>query len=78
MTYDEMRETVKEAVAEGMAEALKGANLVDGPTHLKHHELINDVCKAMDTAKTTFLRVLVTALTLGLIGAVVLFWRGGK
>lgn len=73
MTADinEIREVVREAVRD----ELKAANIIDGPTHIKHHEFIGDLCESFDTVKKTTLRVLVNAMVIGLIAAVIYYAR---
>lgn len=66
---------LKEAVREAVREELKAANIVDGPTHVQHHEFIGNLCDSFDTAKKTAIRCLVNTVVLGTIAAVIYFWK---
>jgi hypothetical protein len=68
-----MNEEIKESVREAVREELRAANIIDGPTHVRHHEFINDLCESFDTAKKTTIRVLVNAFVIGVIAAVVYY-----
>lgn len=70
-----MTEDVKEAVREAVREELRAANIIDGPTHVRHHEFIDDLCESFDTAKKTTIKVVVNALVIGVIAAIVYFWK---
>lgn len=59
----ELQRLVKEAVAE----ALKGENLIDGPTHILHHQWIADYCDTFSKVKIAGL----TAFALTCIGGVI-------
>ncbi|NDV19231.1 hypothetical protein GO013_07335 [Pseudodesulfovibrio sp. JC047] len=70
-----MTEDIKQAVREAVREELKAANIIDGPTHIRHHEFIDELCESFDTVKKTTLRVLVNCLVLGVIAAVLYYAR---
>ncbi len=58
-----MNETqIKEAVKEAVAEALRGANLIDGPTHIAHHQAIEQFLGLTLHAKKTVIGALVKGL----------------
>ena len=86
MTRDEIQAWVSEAAgkaaAEAVADALKTANLIDGPTHLRHHQLIEDFCDTFGKVKTASITVVVAAIITGIITVVILGIRswlaGGK
>lgn len=59
---------IKEAVKEAVAEALKGANLIDGPTHIAHHQAFEDFLALTKHAKKTF----VGAVVMGFIALLML------
>jgi len=74
-------EDIKEAVREAVREELRSANIIDGPTHVRHHEFIERWCKTMDTVGTTTVRIVVTAVVGAIIAAIVYFtghYGGGK
>lgn len=64
MTEAEIKQAVKEAVSE----ALRGANLVDGPTHIAHHQALEGLLQAKQEAYKVGVRTVVV----GFIGLVVL------
>jgi hypothetical protein len=64
MTREEIRAAVKEAVTE----ALRGANLIDGPTHIAHHQALEDMLQA----KRHAWKVSITVIIGGLIGLLIL------
>ncbi|MDD4950990.1 MAG: hypothetical protein PHV85_00445 [Desulfovibrionaceae bacterium] len=73
-----VREVVREAAREAVRQELRAHNLIDGATHLKHHEFLASWCKAMDLARSTTIKVVVTALLGGIFAVVVYFWRGTR
>ena len=62
MTDEQIRAVVREAVQE----ALKGANLVDGPTHIAHHQAIEEQLQLFRHAKKGLVSVIISGLA-GLI-----------
>ena len=71
MTEDQIRDAVKEAVAE----ALKGANLIDGPTHIAHHQAMSEALNLMAHAKKTIVGSLVRGvMALLLLGCLAWVW----
>ena len=64
MTEQRLRQVVKEAVKE----ELLGANLVDGPTHLAHHQEIENLIQLKRHAQKTGIATVIV----GLIGLTVL------
>lgn len=69
---------IQDAVRRAVREELKAANIVDGPTHLRHHQFLEEWCRTMTTARNTTIKVVVTALVSGVIAAVVLFCQSGR
>ena len=67
MTQEEL---VKKAVKEAVAEALKGANLIDGPTHILHHQEFENWIQAKRLVGNVAVKVTVTAFVVGLLGMV--------
>ena len=61
---DEARITaaVKEAAREAVADALRGANLIDGPTHIKHHQAIEEFLNLTLHAKKTVVGAVIKGL----------------
>ncbi len=53
---------LKEAVKEAVAEALRGANLIDGPTHIAHHQAIEQFLHLTLHAKKTVIGALVKGM----------------
>lgn len=72
---DVSKESVQEWVKEAVSEALENANLVDGPTHIRHHQVLQDFCETYNKVKTTGITVTVTALVTGFITVIVLGLR---
>ena len=64
MNEQRLRQVVKEAVKE----ELLGANLVDGPTHLAHHQEIENLIQLKKHAEKTGIATVIV----GLIGLTVL------
>lgn len=74
-----MQDWVREAVGEAVAEALRAANIVDGPTHLRHHQFIEDFYCTYGQVKKAGITAVVTILVTGLIALLVLgftHWSG--
>ena len=64
-----MDEQIKQAVREAVSEALRGANLVDGPTHIAHHQAIEEFLVLTKHAKKTVIGgVVLGVLSLFLLG----------
>jgi hypothetical protein len=63
---EEIRSVVKEAVASAVAEAvaaaLKASNLIDGPTHLSHHQAIEEMLQARRHAYKAGITVIIGGL----------------
>jgi hypothetical protein len=87
MTRDEIQEWVGEAAgkaageaaAKAVAEALKAANIVDGPTHLRHHQFLEDFCNTYGQVKKASIVAIVTLLVGGIFTLVILgftHWSG--
>ena len=73
MNEQRLRQVVKEAVKE----ELLGANLVDGPTHLAHHQEIENFIRLKQHAEKTGIATVIV----GLIGLTVLgvwAWLNGQ
>ena len=73
MNEQRLRQVVKEAVKE----ELLGANLVDGPTHLAHHQEIENLIQLKKHAEKTGIATVIV----GLIGLTVLgiwAWINGQ
>ncbi|MDR2075721.1 MAG: hypothetical protein LBP61_02125 [Desulfovibrio sp.] len=62
------REEIRSAVKEAVAEALKAANLIDGPTHIAHHQALEDMILARRHAH----RVGITVIVGGLVGLLIM------
>lgn len=73
----EFLQRVSDCAREAVREELRAANIIDGPTHVKHHEVLGRWCDAMDTAGKTLIRTLVASLVGGLILAVVYYCSHG-
>ena len=58
MTEAEIKAIVKEAVSE----AIRGANLIDGPTHIAHHHMLEEQMMLVRHAKKGLLSALVAGL----------------
>lgn len=72
MTDIEIKQVVKEAVSE----ALRGSSLVDGPTHIAHHQAFEDFLALTRFAKKSA----VGAVVAGLIALIMLgmaAWKSG-
>lgn len=79
MTKEEVQAWVREATAEAVADALKAANIVDGPTHLRHHQFIEDFCSTYGQVKKAGITAVVTLVVTGLLALLVLgfsHWSG--
>ncbi len=64
-----------------VADALKAANIVDGPTHLRHHQFIDDFYCTYGQVKKAGIAAIVTALVGGTIALLVLglkHWQAGS
>ena len=72
----EQEDMIRKAVKEAVAEALKGANMIDGPTHIAHHQAINEALEMFSHAKKTFIGILVKGLA-GLLVLGILAWVWG-
>lgn len=74
---DEQISLIREAVAEAVRGELRGANLIDGPTHIQHHQAIAEFLALTRHAKKTviggFMLGLMALLLLGLAA-----WVAGK
>jgi hypothetical protein len=64
LSRDDLQALIKEAVAE----ALRASNLIDGPTHIAHHQALEEMIQA----KRHAYRVGITVIISGLIGLLVL------
>ena len=68
-------EQIMAAVRGAVREELRGANLIDGPTHIAHHHALAEFLSLMKHAKKT----MIGAFVLGLVGILLLglaAWRG--
>lgn len=68
---------IKEAVREAVCEALRGSNIVDGPTHIAHHQAIEEFLTLTKHAKKT----VIGSLVLGVIALLLLgvaSWVSGQ
>ena len=59
-------EQVKTVVREAVSEALKTANIIDGPTHIAHHQAIEEQLQLFRHAKKGLVSVIISGLA-GLI-----------
>ncbi len=59
-------EQIKAVVHEAIRDALRESNLIDGPTHLAHHQALEEQLQLCRTAK----RGLVTSFVMGLCGLI--------
>ena len=59
-------EQIKSVVREAVAEALIGANLIDGATHIAHHQAIEEQLQLFRHAKKGVVSVIISGLA-GLI-----------
>jgi len=66
---DRHEDLLKRAVKEAVAEALKESSLIDGPTHIAHHQAMAEALSMVSHARKT----LVGAVARGLV---VLFFLG--
>lgn len=57
---------IKDAVREAVTEALKAANIIDGPTHIAHHQAIEEQLQLFRHAKKGLVSVIISGLA-GLI-----------
>ena len=64
MTREELQALVKEAVAD----ALRASNLIDGPTHIAHHQALEDMIQAKRHAH----KVGITVIVGGLVGLLIM------
>ena len=64
--YD--RAVLKQDVSEAVKEALKGINLIDGPTHIAHHQELERILSLKDHAQRVGVGVIIT----GVIGLIVI------
>lgn len=69
------KERVQEWVREAVGDALSAANIIDGPTHIKHHQILQEFCDTYSKVKTTSITVLVATFIGGVITIVVLGFR---
>ena len=66
---------IKKAVREAVSEALKGASLIDGPTHIAHHQAMAEALSMASHAKKTVVGVLVKGfMALLLLGCLAWAW----
>ncbi|MDR1685215.1 MAG: hypothetical protein LBR82_02035 [Desulfovibrio sp.] len=66
------RDELKGLVRNAVAEALKASNLIDGPTHLAHHQAIEEMLQAKRAATRAGIRTAVTITIGGLISLIIL------
>lgn len=59
---DPVKAEIKAIVTEAVKEALKNANVVDGPTHIAHHLFLEEQLSLMRHAKKTVVGALILAL----------------
>ena len=57
---------IRDLVKEAVAEALRESNLIDGPTHIAHHQALEEQLQLCRTAK----RGLATSFVMGLCGLI--------
>lgn len=69
---------IKEVVKEAMAEALAGANLVDGPTHTLHHQFVGDLMDYSRHTKRTALGLLTKGVLFLLVAGFALWVAGHR
>ncbi len=55
-------ELIRTAVREAVSEALRSANLIDGPTHVAHHQMLEEQIALVRHAKKGILSAIVTGL----------------
>jgi len=73
MTANEAQ--IKKAVKEAVSEALKNANLIDGPTHIAHHQAIAEALSMASHAKKTVIGAVVKGvMALLLLGCLAWVW----
>ncbi|MCL1939944.1 MAG: hypothetical protein FWG04_04720 [Desulfovibrionaceae bacterium] len=66
---------LKKAVKEAVSEALKSANLIDGPTHIAHHQAIAEALSMASHAKKTVVGAVVKGImALLLLGCLAWVW----
>lgn len=75
MSEAEIKAVVKSAVAEALKDELRAANLIDGPTHIAHHQALSEFLSLTRHAKKTFVgAVIMGCIALLMLGIAV--WRG--
>ena len=62
-TDEQVKAMIREATREAISEALRGASIVDGPTHIAHHQAIDEFLKLTVHAKKTMVGAIVLGLT---------------
>lgn len=70
-------EMIRAMVAEGVKEALKDASLIDGPTHIKHHQAIEEALVLLRHARKTGVAAIVSSLFV-LLALGVGAWLAGR
>ena len=73
-----MDEQIKRAVREAVSDALRGANLVDGPTHIAHHQAIEEFLSLTKHAKKTVIGSLVVGVLFLLLLGIAAWVAGHK
>lgn len=68
MNAEPLPETVRAVVKEAVSEALRGSNIIDGPTHIAHHQAVAEFLSLAGHAKKT----LVGAVVFGLFSLLLL------
>lgn len=72
---DCIRDVIRQAVAEAVKRELRGANLIDGPTHLAHHQAMEEFMALAKHAKKTAVGAFIMGVfALMLLGAAA--WKG--
>ncbi|MDR0338730.1 MAG: hypothetical protein LBH65_00460 [Desulfovibrio sp.] len=71
-----MKKEIKDMVSEAMSEALKGANIIDGPTHIAHHQFLEENIVLARHAKKTAVGLFIKGIgALLLLGLLAFIWQ---
>lgn len=75
MTEVQIHNIVRSAVSDALKQELRGANLIDGPTHIAHHQAIDEFLSLAKHAKKTFVGAIIMGIfALLMLGVAV--WKG--
>ena len=71
-------EQIKQAVRDAVVEALRGQNLIDGPTHLLHHRMLEEQILMSRHVKKGVLSLIVGGIGTLIVWGMWAWTHGGK